>query len=403
MKKNISELQDCYGCGVCVKVCPTKIISLEENKDGFYSPVINQQDKCIECGLCLKICAFNHKEVAMDSGNEIESYAAWSNNSIVRERCSSGGIGFEIGKWAIENGYKGVGVRYNPSTNRAEHFIATTVEEFMPSVGSKYIPSETTHALKQITPKEKYFVTGTPCQIDSFRRYIRQLNKEDNFILLDFFCHGTPSLLLWDKYTNEIKEEIGDITFASWRNKTTGWHDSWSMNADSAKDCDTIPWYESYNLKIKEKKHIYSSRMSDGDLFYRFFFGHYCLNMCCHKSCKYKMASSAADIRIGDLWGNAYKDNEAGVSVALALTDRGKHVLSNLDKACTLINEPLTISTEGQMKHCAPMPKIRNKVLEQLRSDKTLRDINTGLIFRYNLRFLPRRIFNKIRRTIIKK
>ena len=42
------------------------------------------------------------------------------------------------------------------------------------------------------------------------------------------------------------------------------------------------------------------------------------------------MESSAADIRIGDLWGNKYKLDDAGVNVALAFTARGKQVLANI-------------------------------------------------------------------------
>lgn len=399
MKNNITKLNNCYGCGVCVKACPTKIISLKETSDGFYTPIINEQDKCIDCGLCLRICAFNHDTVAQDN-TSTDSYAAWSNTPTVREHCSSGGIGFEIGRWAIDNGYKAVGVRYNPLKNRAEHYIASTVEDFMPSVGSKYIPSYTAEAFDEINLKEKYLVTGTPCQIDSFRRLIRQHKKEDNFILLDFFCHGVPSLLLWDKYTSVLKEKIGNISYASWRNKSIGWHDSYAINADSIENKSTPGWKVFYDLTTNEKRHAYHSRMSEGDLFYSFFFGHYCLNMCCHKSCKYKLESSAADIRIGDLWGNKYKNNEAGVSVALAFTPRGKQVLSDLQNLCTLVSEPLEVSTEGQMKHCAPMPAIRDKVIGQLRSQKSLKEIKSGLIFRYNLRFLPGRIINKIKQTL---
>ncbi len=42
------------------------------------------------------------------------------------------------------------------------------------------------------------------------------------------------------------------------------------------------------------------------------------------------MESSAADIRIGDLWGNKYKLDDAGVNVALAFTAEVKQVLANI-------------------------------------------------------------------------
>ena len=94
MKNNISKLNDCYGCGVCTVICPVKIIDLIENNKGFYEPKIAEQDKCIECGLCLKICAYNNTELALKESNP-ECFAGWSKDKIVRNRCSSGGVGFE--------------------------------------------------------------------------------------------------------------------------------------------------------------------------------------------------------------------------------------------------------------------------------------------------------------------
>lgn len=67
----------------------------------------------------------------------------------------------------MNQGYKVCGVRYDAERNRAEHYIATTVEELIPSSGSKYIQSYTVDGFKAINRKEKYLVTGTPCQIDS--------------------------------------------------------------------------------------------------------------------------------------------------------------------------------------------------------------------------------------------
>lgn len=395
MKDNITKLKDCYGCGVCVRACPVHIIALKENRDGFYQPVIDEQEKCIECGMCLKTCAFNHNEVAQ-TDSQTDCYGAWSNNENVRLRCSSGGVGFEIGRKLIENGYAGVGVRYNPATNRAEHFVAHTVEEFMPSAGSKYIPSDMTKALAAIDPKKNYFVTGLPCQIDSFRRYIGMLKKEDNFVLLDFFCHGVPSLLLWDKYTARLREKIGDITFASWRNKTTGWHDSWSMQAD--KDAQSLDWQDSYNLNVCEKKHFYASRKSQGDLFYKLFLDNYCLNKCCYATCKYKMHKSAADIRIGDAWGSAYKDDDQGVSVVMALTQKGRDVLASLGQNVTLEPQPYDVATEVQMKKNARQPPVREKIIRALRGKMTLLQINDKIIKPYRRRLLPARIANRILR-----
>ena len=207
---NISDIKNCYGCGVCTTVCSKQIIKITLNKDGFYEPYITNIVKCTDCGLCREACSYVHDDLFLQD-RCIRSYAAWSNDDKVRRKCSSGGVGFEIGRTLIKDGYKVCGVKYVPETNRAEHYIASTVEELIPSIGSKYIQSYTVDGFKAINRKEKYLVTGTPCQIDSFRRYIRKFRCEDNFVLMDFFCHGVPSMWLWQKYTKEVERVTGKI------------------------------------------------------------------------------------------------------------------------------------------------------------------------------------------------
>lgn len=205
MKPNISHIHDCFGCGVCSIACGQKIIDIQLNEDGFYEPFITHPKKCTQCGLCYDVCSFSHDGLALKTA-KIKSYAGWSNDENVRQNCSSGGVGFELGKTFINQGNKVCGVRYNAELNRAEHYIATTLEELLPSCGSKYIQSYTVDGFKSINRREKYLVTGTPCQIDSYRRYIQRFKIEDNFILADFFCHGVPSKLMWDKYLQNIEK-----------------------------------------------------------------------------------------------------------------------------------------------------------------------------------------------------
>lgn len=344
---NISVIKDCYGCGVCAISCPKHIIEIRLNKDGFYEPHITDSILCIDCSICTDVCSFLHNELVVKNVPQ-KSYAAWSKESAIHRKCSSGGIGFEIGRTLLSEGYKVCGVRYNVEKGRAEHYIASSVEELIQSIGSKYIQSYTVDGFNAINRKEKYLVTGTPCQIDSFRRYIRKFNAEDNFILMDFFCHAVPSKLMWDKYINNIEKITGKITYASWRNKFTGWHDSWAMSIDGELTGKPIDWHDSYNILVSEKKGYWNSRLSQGDMFYRLFLGDYCSNPACSKNCKFKYDKSSADIRIGDLWGRTYAEDEQGVSAAIAFTEKGERVISATN--CELKEHPFETVAEGQMK-----------------------------------------------------
>lgn len=296
-------------------------------------------------------------------------------NTVIRRKCSSGGVGFELGRTLIEEDYKVCGVRYDAERARAEHYIATTVKELIPSIGSKYIQSYTVDGFKAINRKEKYLVTGTPCQIDSFRRYIRKFNVEDNFVLMDFFCHGVPSMHLWQKYLQEVEKLTGNVTYVSWRNKLTAWHDS-------------------YDLLIRGEKSFYNSRLSQGDRFYRFFLSDACLGKACYERCKYKYDRSAADIRIGDLWGNTYKSNEDGVSAAVAFTEKGNKILCSC--GCELIEHPFNVVAEGQMKECPRRPRLRSWILVRFCSGHSLR----STLIMYKLCCLLKRIINKLIRIL---
>ena len=372
--RNINEIKDCYGCGVCATVCGKKIIGIGLNKEGFYEPRVIDPDRCVGCGLCLDVCSFLQEEPSLRR-TEIHSYAAWSKDTVIRRKCSSGGVGFELGRTLIEEDYKVCGVRYDAERARAEHYIATTVKELIPSIGSKYIQSYTVDGFKAINRKEKYLVTGTPCQIDSFRRYIRKFNVEDNFVLMDFFCHGVPSMHLWQKYLQEVEKLTGNVTYVSWRNKLTAWHDS-------------------YDLLIRGEKRFYNSRLSQGDRFYRFFLSDACLGKACYERCKYKYDRSAADIRIGDLWGNTYKSNEDGVSAAVAFTEKGNKILCSC--GCELIEHPFNVVAEGQMKECPRRPRLRSWILVRFCSGHSLR----STLIMYKLCCLLKRIINKLIRIL---
>ncbi|MBP3374281.1 MAG: Coenzyme F420 hydrogenase/dehydrogenase, beta subunit C-terminal domain [Bacteroidaceae bacterium] len=390
---NISKIHDCYGCGLCSASCGKKVISIELNRDGFYEPRINEPDKCTNCGICLDVCAFNHEERALkDEEIHIKSWAAYSNDEEVRRKCSSGGIGFEIGKQLIEQGYHAVGCRYDIKEQRAEHYIATTVEDFVQSIGSKYIQSYTEKAFKKINRKgQKYLITGTPCQIDSFRRMIRKFRCEDNFILMDFYCHCVPSMLVWKAYIKMLEPNIGKVTYASWRNKFDyGWHDSWLMGMDGENTSKPVDWHDSYNLLIREKKTYIQSRLSQGDLFYKLFLGDVALGPQCEKQCKYKYDKSSADIRIGDLWGETYKDNQKGVSALVAFTAKGREVVEGLQNV-TLVEHPFEVVAEGQMKQNAKAKETRTAVMYLLRKGFTL----NGVVFKIVL--FSQRVITKLK------
>ena len=374
--KNISYVKDCYGCGVCASACPKHIIELSLSEQGFYEPNVIDSQECTQCGLCLSVCAFVDKELSRTPG-EILSYSSYSNNSETRKSCSSGGIGYEIGKLLIEKGYKACSVRYNYIEHRAEHYIADTLEGFEVSKGSKYLQSYTVDAFLQLSPGDKFVVFGTPCQIDSLYRWIRKFGCEDNYVLVDFFCHGTPSYHVWNSYLNyqSRKKGLEGIQRVSFRDKKYGWHH--------------------YTIKLTDGVHSFYSSTKNHDLFYSLFFGDVCLNKPCYLSCKYKNTMSCADIRIGDLWGNKFAKDENGISGLFALSDKGHAIISDLSSVCTIAEENPETVTEGQMKKSPPIPWIRGWVIRQLRNPNSLERVYKLLLWKARLLNIHKILYRK--------
>lgn len=382
MKHNIGLFNNCYGCGVCAIACPRKIIEIRENANGFYEPFVSDEARCTDCGICLSVCAYNDTKVLTNiQSSKPDYYAVWSKDVAIRQEASSGGVGFILAKSLIEKGYRACGVRYNSEKKRAEHFIADTVEAYLPSIGSKYIPSYTFAGFSGLNRDDRFFVTGTPCQIDSMRRWIHKAKIEHKFVLMDFFCHGVPSLNMWRKYLESVPIRTNKESIVKWRDKTNGWHDSWT-------------------IKITDRDEVFiSSLLRNNDLFYRFFLGNHCLGEACYR-CKYKMDASAADIRIGDMWGSTYESDQKGVSALIALTERGKHVVESLDD-CQLNPFPASLVMEGQMRIPASKPFIYPLINRMLKGEKTLSAIFAYVKW-YNLFRLPLRVLRKIRNIIRK-
>ncbi len=59
MAKTEINVNVCKGCGLCVEVCPKKLISLDKtvlNVKGYHPAQISDMELCIGCGMCAIMC-----------------------------------------------------------------------------------------------------------------------------------------------------------------------------------------------------------------------------------------------------------------------------------------------------------------------------------------------------------
>lgn len=281
----------------------------------------------------------------------------WSNNDELVRNTTSGGIGDLLAHELLKEGYKVVGCVYNDEKVRAEHRIATTEEELIPFRGSKYIQSYNFDALKEVVKncrQEKYAVFGSPCQIYALSKIAEMRKVRDQFVFIDFYCHGCPSLHVWTKYQNYIKKtkHVDHFDRVDFRSKAAGWG-------------------AFYVVVIVDGKPVFKSNKNLRG-FYELFFCDQVLNDGCNE-CQLRGTLEYTDIRMGDFWGKKFLDNTRGVSGISVVTERGRQVFEAVMKQDVTTaecdyKEFLPYQSYGKFHH--PRPAARKAILDSLRDPK---------------------------------
>lgn len=231
MKNNVCDdkgLRPCTGCGICASVCGKNAITIHLDKYWYYKPVINE-DKCVECNLCKKSC-YKYDENLIQSDKHKECYAAGNKNAKQLMASSSGGISRVLMEECIAKGYKIMGCAYDTNKNIAVSIVASTIADLDKFYGSKYFQSLTTEGFDTVLKDktdQKYAIFGTPCQIYGFSQTNKYKCHPDKYLLVDIFCHGCPSMMLWKSYLAYTMDITGCETYdkVTFRSKTHAWHE----------------------------------------------------------------------------------------------------------------------------------------------------------------------------------
>ena len=356
-------INECTSCQMCAAICSRNAITIRLNEEGFYRPYVDES-KCTDCGSCIKVC-YKYDDVNITSSEKIKTIEVFSaqhlSDSLLKQ-VTSGGVADALAKELIKQGFVCIGVTYNDNHHRAEHVVASTMDETDTFRGSKYIQSYSFDAFKVLVKNvrtTKYAVFGLPCHIYAINKFLTMRNIREKCVLVDLFCHGCPSMHIWRKYEDNIRKQVGNIKFDDvlFRSKIKGWGAFHiEVDADGQKVFVSTP-----------KK----------DEFYSLFFSDLVLNDAC-SDCKLRSTMEYTDIRLGDFWGKRFLSDRKGVSAVAVATEKGKQLFDAIKHQFTTGESSMeeVLAKQSYGKVYPTNPTLRKVLLGSLRDDsKSLKEV----------------------------
>lgn len=316
----LKEMDKCSGCGLCETVCPAQAIKMEYDKSGFIYPVI-QKEKCIDCGLCERKCVV--KTVSVEYPRTC--YAGVHLDEKIRAKSSSGGMFAALAEYTMEQGGVVFGAAVVPKGKivTVKHIMIKNKEELKKLQGSKYVQSDIrecyTNVKQQLAEGKKVLFSGTPCQVAAMKNY---LGKEyDDLLLVDLVCHGTPSILHWEKSIEEKLQKGEKVSAVSFRGKEGYMQGEIEFKTEADRT----------------RKENYSFR---NDSYYSMFLNADSYREGCYQ-CQYARPERDGDITIGDFWGfeKAYDRAQIEKDAKISLDEGNSLIAVNTEKGLSICNK----------------------------------------------------------------
>ncbi len=311
----------CFGCGACAASCPQFVLQLTISKKGFLVPAVS--GACQSCGICEAVCPVLVPPEA--KVEKVEVFAAFSRTKNLRIWSTSGGVATSLAL-AFARMVAIAGAVFDDEFRVALHALTSDLRKILQFSGSKYVQSDPTFAVRAMKDSEGAFLFfGTPCQVAGVRNLIEKGVLRGDFLLVDLFCHGVPSYLLWWSYLDFLRKRVGRILHVEQRFKLQNWHH--------------------YFYRIFGEKGVYLKEFLE-DPFGFLYLRNYFLRESCYQ-CPFRGLQSLADLRLGDFWGQLFAQEKLGTSLVVAFTEKGLNCLVE-DEDVFLQSMPVEAAKDAQ-------------------------------------------------------
>lgn len=311
--KKIVNNNLCLGCGICESIAPKKC-KMVVNEQGFYLPKFNSNLSRSEEKSILKICPAINISDSNESktvwGKLLEIKEAWSTDSVVRHKGSSGGVISTLGIYLLEkklvDGVLHVGLEKG-SYIKNKLKISRTREEIIGNSGSRYAPALVFSEIKQVleSSQDKFAFIGKPCDIIGINNLINNYPEIKDKITykVAFFCGGMPSYNATEKLikASPYKEEPVNVRY-----RGNGWPGFFTTTFKSGNE-HKVSYHESWGKTLGKELCFRCKICPDG-------------------------IGLSADLSVGDSWdsmdGYPTFEEKDGRSFVLVRTKRGKEIFS---------------------------------------------------------------------------
>ena len=332
--KIIDDRRDCSGCHACVNACPHNCIEMVADQEGFWYPHVDGEN-CVECGACVRACPAQSARKIPAGIRESEAYAAINRNDAERRGSSSGGVFSLLAKETIASGGVVFGAAFDESFGEVCHIAVECPKELYRLRGSKYLQSRIGTCFQEaeelLREGRRVLFSGTPCQIQGLKSYLGM--EYENLLCVDLVCHGVPSPKVWEAYRSFQEANANSKVYgAEFRCKDAGWRQN--------------------SIQLTFRNGSTYQKSASEDPYMQAFLQDACLRPSCMQ-CHFKTIVRTADLTLADFWGiervAPEMDDNAGTSLVITHTDRGRSALEKISEEMRLQKVGLADAVAGNV------------------------------------------------------